>query len=210
MKRIFALLVCSFLFLVVYGQDSKLILGVDAAATRSTLWGDGMFNAHNIDPLYGFSPGINLEYILSPALSIRTGLCYERRGYQSDPIGGGLKDATTYNDYLLTPLLVSLSTKGVAKFYVSGGVFFGFLLSKKRLLTFVGDIEEVRDASENARKYDFGLSFGCGVMRPIGTRIILDFGLRDNLGLIYTVETEYGGKDRYNTLGVVLSLKYRL
>ena len=195
---------------MVYGQDSKLILGVDAAATRSELWGDGMFNAHNIDPLYGFSPGINLEYILSPALSIRTGLCYEWRGYQSDPMGGGLKDATTYSDYLLTPLLVSLSTKGVAKFYVSGGVFFGFLLSKKRLLTFVGDIEEVRDASENARKYDFGLSFGCGVMRPIGSRIILDFGLRDNLGLIYTFETEYGGKDRYNTLGVVLSLKYRL
>jgi hypothetical protein len=170
-----------------------------------------MSHAYNIDPLYGFSPGINLEYILSPALSIRTGLCYERKGYQSDPIGGGLKDATTYNDYLLTPLLVSLSTKGVARFYVSGGVFFGFLLSKTRLLTFYGDIdEEVRDASENARKYDFGLSFGCGVMRPIGSRIILDFGLRDNLGLIDTIETENGGKTRYNTLGVVLSLKYRL
>lgn len=196
---------------MVYGQDSKLILGVDAAATRSNLWGDGMSHAYNIDPLYGFSPGINLEYILSPALSIRTGLCYERRGYKSDPIGGGLKNVTTYNDYLLTPLLVSLSTKGVAKFYVSGGVFFGFLLSKTRLLTFYGDIdEEVRDASENARKYDFGLSFGCGVMRPIGSRIILDFGLRDNLGLIYTVETENGGKDRYNTLGLILSLKYRL
>ena len=195
---------------MVNGQDSKLILGVDAAATRSKLWGDGMSHAHNIDPLYGFSPGIILDYILSPALSIRTGLCYERRGYRSDVIGL-ISDVATYNDYLLTPLVVSLSTKGVAKFYVNGGVFFGFLLSKTRLLTFHGDIdEEIRDASENARMYDFGLSFGCGVMRPIGSRIILDFGLRDNLGLIDTIKTENGGKTRYNTLGVVLSLKYRL
>jgi hypothetical protein len=210
MKRFFALLVCSFLFLMVNGQDSKLILGVDAAATRSKPWGDGMSQAFNIDPLYGFSPGINLEYILSPALSIRTGLSYERRGYRNDVIGF-VSDATTYSDYLVTPLVVSLSSKGVAKFYVNGGVFFGFLLSKKRLLTFWEDIDdEIRDASEDARKYDFGLSFGCGVMRPIGSRIILDFGLRDNLGLINTVETENGGNTRYNTLGVVLSLKYRL
>ena len=79
------------------------------------------------------------------------------------------------------------------------------------MIGFYGDQdEEIRDASGKARKFNFGLSFGCGVMRPIGSRIILDFGLRDNLGLIYTVETENGGKDRYNTLGVVLSLKYRL
>ncbi|MEA3478545.1 MAG: outer membrane beta-barrel protein [Bacteroidota bacterium] len=210
MKRFFALLACSFLFFTVSAQDSKLILGVDVAATRSKLWGDGMSDAFNINPLYGFSPGINLEYILSPALSVKTGLCYERRGYWSDVLGP-ISDATTYNDYLLTPLVVSLSTKGVTKFYVNGGVLFGFLLSKTRLLTFYGDIDEEKsDASENARKYDFGLSFGCGVMRPIGSRILLDIGLRDNLGLIDTIKTENGGKTRYNTLGLVLSLKYRL
>ena len=204
MKRFFALLVCSFLFLMVNGQDSKLILGVDVAATRSTLW--GLYN--NYDPLYGLSPGINLEYILSPALSVKTGLCYERRGFRTDRIiGGGFKDLTLNNDYLLTPLLVSLSTKGVAKFYVSGGVFFGFLLSSTQVIGFYGDQdEEIRDVSENARKYDFGLSFGCGVMRPIGSRIILDFGLRDNLGF----NTENGWQSDYNTLGMVVSLKYRL
>ena len=203
MKRFFALLVCSFLFFTVYGQDSKLILGVDAAATRSTTWG---FDSY-FDPLYGFSPGINLEYILSPALSVKTGLCYERKGYRTRLIGGGFKDLTSYKDYLLTPLLVSLSTKGVAKFYVSGGVFFGFLLSSTQVIGFYGDQdEEIRDVSENARKYDFGLSFGCGVMRPIGSRIILDFGLRDNLGF----DTENGWQSGYNTLGMVVSLKYRL
>jgi hypothetical protein len=203
MKRIFALLACSFLFFTVFGQDSKLILGVDVAATRSMPWG----YRNHFDPLYGLSPGIHLEYILSPALSLKTGLCYERRGYRSYPIGGGVKDATTYNDYLLTPLLVSLSTKGVAKFYVSGGVFFGFLLSSERLITFSGDNdEEIRDDNENVSKYDFGLSFGCGVMRPIGSKVILDIGLRDNFGF----DTENGWQYGYNTLGMVVSLKYRL
>lgn len=209
MNRFFALLVCSFLFLMVYGQDSKLILGVDVAATRSAPWRSRSYA--NLDPIYGFSPGINLEYILSPALSVKTGLCYERRGSQSDAIGGGVKDVTTHNDYLLTPLLVSLSTKGVARFYVSGGVFFGFLLSKTQLITFYGEHnEEIRDVSDHTRKFNFGLSFGCGVMRPIGSRIILDFGLRDNLGLLPTSNSEIGWKPRDNTLGMVVSLKYRL
>ena len=207
MTRFFALLVCSFLFFTVSAQDSKLILGVDVAATRSTPWG---FD-HYYDPLYGLSPGINLEYILSPALSVKTGVCYERRGFRTRLIGGGFKDITSYNDYLLTPLLVSLSTKGVAKFYVSGGVFFGFLLSSTQVIGFYGDHdEEIRDASEKARKFNFGLSFGCGVMRPIGSRIILDFGLRDNLGLPPTSNSEIGWKPRDNTLGMVVSLKYRL
>ena len=204
MKRIFALLACSFLFFMVNGQDSKLILGVDVAATRSTTWGYNNF----FDPLYGLSAGINLEYILSPALSVKTGLCYERRGYRNDHIiGAPIKDLTINNDYLLTPLLVSLSTKGVTKFYVNGGVFFGFLLSSTRVIGFYGDQdEEIRDVNEKARKYDFGLSFGCGVMRPIGSRIILNIGLRDNFGF----DTEYGWQYGYNTLGMVVSLKYRL
>lgn len=196
---------------MVYGQNSKLILGVDAAATRSAPWGGGISDSPNIDPLYGFSPGINLDYILSPALSLKTGLCYERRGSRSDATGGGVIDVTTYNDYLLTPLLASLSLEGVPEFYVNGGVFLGFLLSKTQLITFYGDIdEETRDASENARKYDFGLSFGGGVRGPIGNRIILDFGFRDNLGLIHTYKTESSMKFRYNTMGIVVSLKYRL
>jgi len=204
MKRVFALLVCSFLFLTVSAQDSKLILGVEVAATRSTPWG----NKNHFDPLYGLSPGFNLEYILSPALSLKTGLCYERRGYRVDHIiGGPINDLTINNDYLLTPLLVSLSSKGVTRFYVSGGVFFGFLLSSTQVITFYGDIdEEIRDDNENTSKYDFGLSFGCGVKQPIGSRIILDIGLRDNFGF----DPENGWQYGYNTLGLVVSLKYRL
>lgn len=203
MKRIFAILVCSFLFLTVSGQDSKVILGADVAATRSTFWGTD----NDFDPVYGFSSGINFSYILSPALSVKTGLCYERKGYGTNLIGGNFKYLTFYNDYILTPVLVSLSTKGVAKFYVSGGVFFGLLLKSTYDIEFYVDPDEgLVDVRGNERKYDMGLSFGCGVMRPVGSRLLLDFGLRDNLGF----DTEHEWQTGYNTFGVVVSLKYRL
>jgi len=203
MKSIFALIVCSFLFFTVIGQDSKLILGADVAATRSTFWGVD----NDFDPVYGLSAGINLAYILSPALSVKTGLCYERKGFGTDLIGGNLKHLTFYNDYLLAPVLVSLSTKGVTKFYVSGGVFFGFLLKSTYDIEFYVEPDEgFADVRGNGRKYDMGLSFGCGVMLPVGSRILLDIGLRDNLGFDPEREWQSG----YNTPGMVVSLKYRL
>jgi hypothetical protein len=66
--------------------------------------------------------------------------------------------------------------------------------------------EEIYDVSENERKYDMGLSFGCGVILPVGSRILLDIGLRDNLG----IDTEHEWQSGYNTPGMVVSLKYRL
>ena len=203
MKRIFAFIVCSFLFFTVSGQDSKLLLGADVAATRSNLWGID----HDFDPVYGFSAGMNLEYVLSPALSLKTGLCYERKGYGTDLIGGNLKYLMFKNDYLLTPVLVSLSTKGTSKFYVSGGVFFGLLLKSSYEIEFYVDPDEgMSDVRANERKYDLGLSFGCGVMLPVGSRILLDLGLRDNLGF----DPEHEWQSGYNTPGLVVSLKYRL
>jgi hypothetical protein len=49
------------LFCTAIRQDSKLILGANVAVTRSTLWGF----RNDFDPLFGFSSGIDLAYILS-------------------------------------------------------------------------------------------------------------------------------------------------
>jgi hypothetical protein len=43
-------------------------------------------------------------------------------------------------------------------------------------------------------------------MLPVGSRILLDLGLRDNLGF----DPEHEWQSGYNTSGLVVSLKYRL
>jgi hypothetical protein len=216
MKKIlvsFALLTVVF---TVFAQDSKFNIGVEFAAIRTHPWGEDVYDA--VNPLYSISPGLNLEYLLNPNLSIRTGLIYERKGwtleYTYSDINGnpiGTRDETANFDYLTIPVLLSYSTKGMVRFYVNGGVFFGILLSNNLILSASGDYsEEILDVSEDTKNFDFGLSFGCGLFLPIGERFAFDFGLRDNLGLIDTFKPENDGKARMNTIGIVASLKYRL
>lgn len=208
MKKTLVFIALSTVVFTVLAQDSKFNIGVEFAAIRTHLWGEDFYN---INPLYSISPGLNLEYLLNPNLSIKTGLIYERKGWKSivyfsdiDTKSTGAPNYTRQSDYLTIPVLLSLSTKGPVSFYVSGGAYFGYLLSSKVIIseTLVRP-EWIIDSKENTKDFDFGLSFGCGVTIPVGNRFAFDVGLRDNLGLI-------DGKGGFNTLGLVISLKYRL
>jgi hypothetical protein len=216
MKKILVLFALSTVVFTVFAQDSKFIIGVEAAAIRTIPWGEDIYDA--IQPNYSISPGLNLEYLLSPNLSLKSGLLYERKGWATEitrldtnhePIG--THDQTAHFDYLTIPLMVSYSTKGTVRFYVNGGTYFGVLLSNTITLGEFGDYpEKTIDVKEDTKTFDFGLSFGCGLFLPIGERIAFDFGLRDNLGLIDIFIPENDGKSRMNTIGIVASLKYRL
>ena len=216
MKKIFVLVAFSTLVFTVFAQDSKFIIGVEAAAIRTIPWGEDVTDA--INPIYSMSPGINLEYLLNSNFSLKSGLLYERKGLATEitlldtnyePIG--TQDHTAHFDYLTIPVMVSYSTKGTVRFYVNGGTYFGFLLSNTITLGEFGDYpEQTIDVKEDTKTFDFGLSFGCGLFLPIGERFAFDFGLRDNLGLIDMFIPENDGKARMNTIGIVASLKYRL
>ncbi len=216
MKKIFVLVAFSTLVFTVFAQDSKFIIGVEAAAIRTIPWGEDVTDA--INPIYSMSPGINLEYLLNSNFSLKSGLLYERKGLATEitlldtnyePIG--TQDHTAHFDYLTIPVMVSYSTQGTVRFYVNGGTYFGFLLSNTITLGEFGDYpEQTIDVKEDTKTFDFGLSFGCGLFLPIGERFAFDFGLRDNLGLIDMFIPENDGKARMNTIGIVASLKYRL
>ncbi len=216
MKKIFVLVAFSTLVFTVFAQDSKFIIGVEAAAIRTIPWGEDVTDA--INPIYSVSPGFNLEYSLNSNFSLKSGLLYERKGLATEitlldtnyePIG--TQDHTAHFDYLTIPVMVSYSTQGTVRFYVNGGTYFGFLLSNTITLGEFGDYpEQTIDVKEDTKTFDFGLSFGCGLFLPIGERFAFDFGLRDNLGLIDMFIPENDGKARMNTIGIVASLKYRL
>ncbi len=216
MKKVFVLFALSTVVFTVFAQDSKFIIGVEAAAIRTIPWGEDVTDA--INPIYSMSPGINLEYLLNSNFSLKSGLLYERKGLATEitlldtnyePIG--TQDHTAHFDYLTIPVMVSYSTKGTVRFYVNSGTYFGFLLSNTITLGEFGDYpEETIDVKDDTKTFDFGLSFGCGLFLPIGERFAFDFGLRDNLGLIDMFIPENDGKARMNTIGIVASLKYRL
>jgi len=221
MKKIFVLLVFLTGCFTVIGQDSKLIIGIEAAAIRTLPWGEDVSDA--LKPQYNISPGLNLEYLLNKNFSIKTGLVYERKGwstcYASSTIDATqiwLSEQVANFDYLTIPMLFSYSTNGVVRFYVSGGAYFGFLLSNNTIISSYGNYpenvppEEKHDVSEDTKTFDFGFSFGCGLFFPMGERYAFDFGVRDNLGMTDMFKPENDGKARFNTIGIVASLKYFL
>ncbi len=216
MKKILVLFALSTVVFAVFAQDSKFIIGVEAAVIRTSRWGEDDSDAYN--PLYSFSPGLNLEYLLTPKFSIKTSLLYERKGFTGETIyftigmpTTGTRDFTETLDYLTLPVLLSYSTKGTVRFYINGGAYFGLLLSNNTILGAHEEYpEKIIDTSDDTKNIDFGLSFGCGLAIPVGNHIALDFGLRDNLGLLDFSKLLHLGKARMNTIGIVASLKYRL
>ena len=217
MKRIFVFFALSTVAFTAFAQDSKFIVGLEVAIIRTRPWGEDVTDA--INPIYSMSPGFNLEYLLNSNLSLKSGLLYERKGLTTEylfydngylePIG--TQCYTSHFDYLTIPTMVSYSTKGNVRFYINGGTYFGFLLSNTNTFSEIGDFpEQTIDVKEDTKTFDFGLSFGCGLFLPIGERFAFDFGFMDNLGLIDTFKPETDGKVRMNTIGMVVSLKYRL
>jgi hypothetical protein len=221
MKKTFVLLVFLTGCFTVTAQNSKLIIGIEAAAIRTLPWGEDVYDA--LKPQYNISPGLNLEYLLNNNFSMKTGLVYERKGWATcfasstiDATQIWMSEETVNFDYLTIPMLFSYSTKGNVQFYVNGGVYLGFLLSNNVILNAYGIFPEhvpaevKYDVSDDTKAFDFGFSFGCGLFLPMGERYAFDFGVRDNLGMADMFKPENEGKARINTIGIVASLKYYL
>ena len=221
MKKTFVLFVFLTGCFTVMAQDSKFIIGIEAAAIRTHLWGEDYTDV--LKPQYNISPGLNLEYLLNTNFSIKTGLVYERKGWTTsfasstiDATQIWLTEEVANFDYLTIPLLFSYSTNGVVRFYVNGGAYLGFLLSNNTIITAYGNYpeyvqsEQIHDVSEDTKTLDFGFSFGCGLFLPMGERYAFDFGVRDNLGMMDMFKPENEGKARFNSIGIVASLKYYL
>jgi hypothetical protein len=217
MKKIFVLVALSFVIFTVFAQDSHFSVGVEAAAIRNRLWGEDVTDV--INPFYGVSTGLNLEYSFNPYFSLISGLLYERKGFtdqitlfDADMVPIRTQDHTIHLDYLIVPLMVSYSTNGIVSFYVSSGTYFGFLLNNigsSHIWENIGSFNEQTISVKDIKTIDFGLSLGCGLVLPIGERSAFDFGFRDNLGLINIFKPEIDGKARMNTIGIVVALKYR-
>ncbi len=218
MKRILPLVFVSFISTHLWAQESKFIIGLDLTASTTNHWGD--FDRKFVDPIQGIYPGLNIEYALPNQLSLKSGLAFERKGISYEAVASNIAGTEEWNirhseycEYISIPIVISYSTQGVVNFYLNGGVFGGFLL--KQISEFYSErdkttnIEVLKDRSTN---YDAGLSIGAGINKSFGRRFCLDFGVRNNLGLVNLASSESSGSGSYktNSFGAVLALKLKI
>ena len=219
MKKILSVIIVVIFNIPTYAQDSNKSLGFEFSPTVTFLRGNSIVD-HN-DARVSFSSGLSFEYFINSMISIKSGLGYERKGTQSknaftDEFGNIIGDAggkTNYN-YLILPIMGSFSTKGRTKFYLNLGQYFGFLINAKTIVKSASlqpnsiDVDE----TDSSKRLDLGLTFGLGFNIPLGNKLLLDFGLRENYGLfnISKVNVIDNGTIKTNSIGIQMGLKFKL
>jgi opacity protein-like surface antigen len=214
----FALLIPMFLCcLISYGQNSKTTIELELTPTIVSIKAT-LGNAY--DPRLSFTTGFTLERLINNHFSLKTGLNYERKGAKQyalidDEFGSllGTREIKINQDYLTMPILISSYTEGKAKFYLNAGPFLGLMLSNKTIFGAIGGHPKETINDTNIRKIDLGFIFGAGVNITINENIILDIGLRNNMGLFNTskIDLAINGiqySNKTNSFGLQLGIKF--
>jgi hypothetical protein len=212
MRKILFVLLATIFCNVTYCQDTKVVVGFEMTPTIISLRENS--SVFDYDPSPGYSIGLSFEYFMSDQFSLKSGLAYEMKGAESDIFltdnygnPSGTDILIFHYNYLTLPVMGSFSTKGKVKFYINAGPYFGFLINQKLKSSL-----ENTDITNQSKRLDFGLSCGLGLNIPIGKKLLLDLGLRENLGLknISDLNYNYDSRIATNSFGLLIGLKYKL
>jgi hypothetical protein len=190
----------------VKGQYLKNDFSINFSPTISSIYG----NLHQNDSKYKitFSTGATYSYYISENVFLQSGILFERKGakigidfFDSNGNYYQTSDYMLNRDYLIVPVLCSFVTHTRVKFYYGGGMFFGYLLGSRNSKSKVSTLETFINET---KQFDFGINLNCGIFIPINNRLIIDLGLKDNLGLRNSLTNDV---ERNNTIGVQIGLK---
>jgi hypothetical protein len=111
----------------VFAQSSKLSLGI--------VGGAGISNAIHLEPGFGYTSMIDLQYNLSKIFSVNVGFGYEKKSANDDILvadtsGQPLYDLTISQDFefLTMPVLVRANFGSKINYFVNVGPSFNYLL----------------------------------------------------------------------------------
>lgn len=223
MNRIFTIL--SFLSIGTtssfYAQNSMFDLGLEGGPNLSTMLIKSSNPAFDFNPkpvIYG-SGGFIFQYNFKNFLSLKSGLSYQRKGYQANNtiftdafgnvIGGG-KTISRF-DYLTFPVLVKASFGKKVSFFVNAGPYVGYLLTKTDR-TKVGSEEHIYTTdlkNSGYNRWDFGIASGIGVAIPIRTYWVISVEARNYSGLMDITEPTVT-KWLTNTTDLRIGIAYKL
>lgn len=203
----FIILFCT----MAYGQDSKVIVGVELMPSLTWL----KFPLTDvIVPRLVFAGGVSVEYGVNSVFSVKSGLAYVRKGtkgsftkYDNGEPLGEVKTKSDY-DYLVIPLLASFATEGKTKIFINIGPYAGYLISYTQKFSAVARLPKTKNIYILKQKIDYGLSGGVGIRIPFGEKIMMDIAGRGDLGLRELNEFESTAK--HISVGLLVGLKYKI
>lgn len=198
MNRIFIIL--SFLSIgttsSLRAQNSMFDLGLEGGPNLSTMLISSSIPGLDFDPnpaIYG-SGGFIFQYNFKNFLSLKTGLSYQRKGYQinntffSDVSGNviGTGKISSRFDYLTFPVLVKASFGKKVSFFVNAGPYVGYLLAKTDRMKMNKQETIYKDDLNYSgfNRWDFGIASGVGVAIPIRTYWVISVEARNYSGLM--------------------------
>ncbi|MCX2738531.1 porin family protein [Pontibacter anaerobius] len=173
---------------VSFAQSNNLSIGIEGGVNHSSLRGNDHDSQLVRDPGIGFTAGVSFTYGITDALSLHSGLLYERKStrfklHYVDPTGTTPSTTKAHSnfDYLVLPVLARVTYGNKAKFYINAGPYLGYLIQQ------VDKAKAVSSTTfsniEHYNRLDLGLTAGLGAGMPINNNSMLTLELRQNLGL---------------------------
>lgn len=210
MKALLSTLTLSIFSIIVFAQEAKILIGVDAGPSITNIRNE---SNDDLKSTVGFAAGASFEYFLSQKIGIKSGLLFEQKGAKDEifftDINGnpdGTQEINIEYNYLILPLLFAYHTPGKTSFYANAGPYFGFLLSN---MVYYEETDQApgkkEDFTSETNTVDLGLSIGVGVNIELSETLMLSFDLKENLGLAKTI-----GDSKTNSIGLLAGLKYKL
>ncbi len=201
-------------------QNSMFDLGLEGGPNLSTMLVSSTLFDFDPQPAIFGSGGFIFQYNFKNFLSLKTGISYQRKGYQLNGISvtdnagnptGENATASSRLDYLTFPILVKASFGKKVNFFVNAGPYVGYLLQKTdRMKINSSSTTSTDDLSNNGmNRWDFGIAGGIGIAIPIRTFWVISVEARNYSGLL-DIATSNNTKWLTNTTDLRVGVAYKL
>ncbi|MEO0473005.1 MAG: porin family protein [Bacteroidota bacterium] len=149
--------------------------------------------------------GLQLIVHLPGKWGIQTGLVYDRKGSLTDAT---VTSTQAQMDYLVIPVSIRYTTGKLIKPFAHAGLYAGYLIDSKNLVT-IGGIASTVDNIEFNNRLETGATFGLGLDFPkvLGLRPSVEW--RNYLGLS-NINNAPLSTARVRTFGTLIMLQMRM
>jgi len=144
-----------------YPTKGDKFYGLSIGSFKSSITGDNLVNIENIGALSNYGASFVFERFKSKNWSFKTGVTYDRKGWQS--IAGFSR---TRINYLTVPILTTWHFGKKRRLYIHFGPYAGYLLSANVYSGLSSNSEPI-SFTGNFKTFDFGLDLGIGLRIPI-------------------------------------------
>ena len=214
----------SFLFLTISlcgrAQKNPIEFSFQTGVNINAVYGNSGLKKYT-GTIAGLHVGVHFKMKMNRHFAIKALLAYDQNGmaYRSltftNDMGNdlGTGDLLEKLNYLNLPVVAEYSFGKKIKFKVDAGFFAGYLLKATAVQKIKEPVASTHTfALTNRKAINFGISAGAGLQIPLTSKIKLDLGIRDNLGLanIYKPQASESGTIKTNSFSILAGLTFAI